>query len=102
VAKATIGRRSSAALPWSLFHIQTALRKPPHRRHSYDEKQVAKTKVGTVIALCERKSGCTLADIATKLRVSEVAAVFLIGDARRHGQRVKCESGADGVSRYYL
>ena len=102
VAKATIGRRSSAALPWSLFHIQTALRKPPHRRHSYDETQVAKTKVGTVIALCERKSGCTLADITTKLRVSEVAAASLIGDARRNGQRVKCESGADGVSRYYL
>jgi hypothetical protein len=36
------------------------------------------------------------------LRISKIAAASLIGDARRKGQRVKCESGADGISKYYL
>jgi hypothetical protein len=67
------------------------------------KKQAAKSKVATVIALCERKSGCTLADITSKLGVSKVAAASLIGDARRRkGQRVKCEKGDDGVNRYFV
>jgi hypothetical protein len=67
------------------------------------KKQAAKSKVGTVIALCERKSGCTLADITSKLGVTATAAASLIGDARgRKGQRVKCERGDDGVSRYHI
>jgi hypothetical protein len=66
------------------------------------KKQTTKSKVDSVIALCARKSGCTLADITSKLRISKIAAASLIGDARRKGQRVKCESGADGISKYYL
>jgi hypothetical protein len=60
------------------------------------------TKVATVIALAQRKSGTTLADISKKLRVSKVAAASLIGDARRKGERLKCKIGADGISRYYV
>ena len=52
-------------------------------------KQKPTTKVETVIALCERKSGVTLAEIATKLRVSRVAASSLIADARRQGVKVR-------------
>ena len=62
----------------------------------------AKSKVDTVIALAKRKSGTTLDAIASKLRVSKVAAGSLIADARRKGKRVKCKMGADGVSRYYV
>lgn len=51
------------------------------------KKQVIKTKVDSVIALC--KTGTTLADISKKLRVSKVAAASLIGDARRKGVKVK-------------
>jgi hypothetical protein len=51
------------------------------------KKQATKSKVESVIALCARKSGCTLADITSKLRISKVAAASLIGDARRKGER---------------
>jgi hypothetical protein len=64
-------------------------------------KKPTKSKVDTVIALCKRKSGTTLPDIAKKLRVSKVAAASLIGDARRKGARLKCKADADGVNRYY-
>ncbi|MGB7693445.1 MAG: hypothetical protein WBM12_11295 [Pseudolabrys sp.] len=43
------------------------------------KKQAAKTKVETVIALCEHKSGCTLEAIADKLAaVRRVAGVPLL------------------------
>jgi hypothetical protein len=63
------------------------------------KKLTTKTKVDTVIALCERKGGCSLKDIMDKLGVSKVAAGSLIADARRaKGIKVKydVESG-----RYY-
>jgi orotate phosphoribosyltransferase-like protein len=63
-------------------------------------KKPTRSKVETVIALCRR--GTTLDAISTKLRVSKTAASSLISDARRKGKRVKCEMGADGVSRYYV
>ena len=63
-------------------------------------KKLPQTKVARVIALCKR--GTTLDAIASKLRVSRTAASSLINDARRKGERVKCEMGADGVGRYYV
>lgn len=65
------------------------------------KKETTKSKVDFVIALRARKSGRTLADITSKLRISKIAAASF-GDARPKGQRVKCESGADGISKYYL
>jgi hypothetical protein len=59
-------------------------------------------KVDSVIALCKRKAGTTIPDIAKKLSVSKIAAASLIGDARRKGERVKCKMDADGVGRYYV
>ena len=65
------------------------------------KKSTSKSKVDTVIALAQRKSGCTLAQIVSKLNVSATAASSLIGDARRKGTRLKCKADGDGVSRYY-
>jgi hypothetical protein len=66
------------------------------------KKKTTKSKVATVISLCERRVGCTLEQISKTLRVSKVASSSLIGDARRKGAKIKCKQGADGVSRYYL
>ena len=64
---------------------------------------MAKTKVETVIAMCMRKSGCTLEQIAAALSVTPTAARSLIGDARyQKGQPIKSKKDAKGVSRYYL
>lgn len=51
------------------------------------------TKVATVIALAQRKSGCTLAEISTKLRISKSAASSLVADARRKGAKIKYDEG---------
>jgi hypothetical protein len=59
-------------------------------------KKPTQSKVESVIALCSRKAGTTIPDIAKKLSVSKVAAASLIGDARRKGVKVKHEAG-----RYY-
>ena len=66
------------------------------------KRPTARTKaelVIAVIALCERKGGCTLADISTKLGVSKVTATYLIADARAKGVKVKFDV-EDG--RYYV
>jgi hypothetical protein len=55
-------------------------------------KAKAPTKVGQVIALCERKSGCTIDDIVKELSVSKQAARSLIGDARRKGLNIKFDA----------
>ena len=57
------------------------------------------SKVDTVIAMCGRKSGTTLADITKRLNVSKAAASSLIADVRHKGVKVKfdVESG-----RYYI
>ena len=57
------------------------------------------SKVDTVIALCERKGGCTLADISTKLGVNKIASGSLIADARAKGVKVKFD--VEG-GRYYV
>jgi DNA-binding transcriptional regulator LsrR (DeoR family) len=55
------------------------------------------TKVATVIALCQRKSGVSLEQIAKQLKISKVVAGSLIADARRNkGVKIKY---ADGVYR---
>jgi len=59
-------------------------------------------KVEQVIALCERASGCTLADIKSKLGVTDAAAASLIGDVRRLRKSLKREKGKDGASAYHL
>jgi DNA-binding transcriptional regulator LsrR (DeoR family) len=51
------------------------------------------TKVATVIALAQRKSGVTLEEISKKLKITKVAASSLIGDARRKGVRIKFAEG---------
>lgn len=56
----------------------------------------AKSKVATVIALAQRKSGTTVSEITKRLGVSAVAAASLLADARRKGVKVKHEAG-----RYY-
>jgi hypothetical protein len=56
-------------------------------------KAKAPTKVEQVIALCERKNGCTINDIVTELGVSRPAASSLIGDAKRKGRPVKVDAG---------
>jgi len=63
---------------------------------------MVKTKVDTVIALCKRKSGTTIVEIAKQLKVSKVAAASLLGDARRKGARVQFVKSKDGVSVYRL
>jgi len=64
---------------------------------------MAKTKVAAVIAMCSRKSGCTLEQIAAALSVSPTAAYSLISDARyKKGQRIERKKGAKRVNRYYL
>jgi hypothetical protein len=50
------------------------------------------SKVATTIALCQRKSGVTLEQIA-KLKISKVAGASLIGDARRKGVKVRFSEG---------
>jgi predicted ArsR family transcriptional regulator len=62
-------------------------------------KKPTQSKVESVIALCERKGGCTLADISTKLGVSKVAAASLIAVARAKGTKVKFD--VEG-GRYYV
>ncbi len=54
------------------------------------------TKVDTVIALVQRKSGCTVEAIMSKLEVGRVAALSLLGDARRKGVKLK----RDDAGRY--
>ena len=61
-------------------------------------KKPPQSKVDTVIALCERKGGCTLADII-KLGVSKTVAGSLIADARAKGVKVKFD---DEGGRYYV
>ena len=64
---------------------------------------MAKTKVATVIAMCGRKSGCTIEQITAALGVTPTAARSLIGDARyQKGQRIERKKDPKGVSRYYL
>jgi hypothetical protein len=60
------------------------------------------TKVSQVIALCERKSGCTLADIVERLKVSNHAAASLIADVRRQKKSLKRARTDDGTSVYSL
>ena len=60
------------------------------------------TKVQSAINLCKKKSGATLPSIAKSLGVSTVAAASLLADARRKGERVKCEMSAGGVGRYHV
>jgi len=61
------------------------------------------TKVESVIALAERKSGVTLADIKEKVGVKSLsAAASLIGDVKRVRKSLKREKNGDGVSTYYL
>ena len=62
-------------------------------------KKPTQSKVESVIALCERKGGCTLADISTKLGVNKVASASLIADARAKGVKVKFD--VEG-GRYYV
>jgi DNA-binding transcriptional regulator LsrR (DeoR family) len=57
------------------------------------------TKVQSVIDMCSRKSGTTLADIAAKLQISKAAASSLIADARAKGVKVKFD--VEG-GRYYV
>lgn len=64
--------------------------------------KITKTKVDAVIALCGRKSGCTLSNIMDKLSVTRAAAASLIGDARRKGIKLKYEKRAAGRNRYYV
>ena len=47
------------------------------------------TKIETVIKLAQRKSGCTVEAIMSKLDISKVAAQSLLGDARRKGVQLK-------------
>jgi biotin operon repressor len=51
------------------------------------------TKVATVIALCQRKSGVSLDQIAKQLKISKNAASSLIKDARRKGVKVHFSEG---------
>jgi hypothetical protein len=51
------------------------------------------SKVDTVIALAQRKAGCTTEQIMSKLNVGKVAALSLIGDARRKGVKLKRDDG---------
>ena len=53
-------------------------------------------KVDSVIALAQRKSGCTTEQIMSKLDVGKVAAQSLLGDARRKGLKLK----RDDAGRY--
>ncbi|MGC2454718.1 MAG: hypothetical protein WA592_18345 [Pseudolabrys sp.] len=62
-------------------------------------KKPPQSKVDTVIALCERKGGCTLADISTKLGVSKMISGGLIADARAKGVKIKFD--VEG-GRYYV
>ena len=50
-----------------------------------------KSKVATVIALAQRKSGVTLEQIARQLKTTSPAS--LIGDARRQGVKVRFSDG---------
>ena len=57
------------------------------------------TKVQTVIDMCSRKSGTTLAEIAVKLNIGKGAASSLVADARAKGVKVKFD--VEG-GRYYV
>jgi hypothetical protein len=59
-------------------------------------KKPTQSKVDAVTALCKRKAGTTIPEIAKRLGVSTVAAASLIGDSRRKGAKVKYDNG-----RYY-
>ena len=58
-----------------------------------------KPTVESVIALCERKEGCTLTEITYKLVVSKFVAESLIADARAKGVKIKFD--VEG-GRYYV
>jgi hypothetical protein len=62
-------------------------------------KKPTSTKVAAVIALAQRKSGTTIADVTKQLRISPTAAASLIADARAKGVKVKFDV-EDG--RYYV
>jgi hypothetical protein len=51
------------------------------------------TKVATVIALAQRKSGVTLEQIVKQLKVGKIAAQSLLADARRKGVKIKFAEG---------
>ncbi len=61
------------------------------------------SKVESVIALAERKSGVTLADIKEKVGTKNLAAAAsLIADVRSRRKSLKREKNGDGISTYYL